>query len=70
MTTEPDTRKLTSMRLPLETLHRLQAVAALTGLSQSDLVDAALQGHLANTLDRFGISDKLLAEVMETRARE
>jgi len=56
-------RKLTSMRLPTETLQHLQALSALTGESQSDLVDKALMPYMIREIKRRGLTNLVDAAV-------
>ena len=56
-------RKLTSMRLPMETLQHLQALSALTGESQSDLVDRALTPYMNKEIKRRGLTELVDAAV-------
>jgi len=60
------TRKLTSMRLPMETLQHLQALSALTGESQSDLVARALCPYMDKEIKRRGIT-KLVDAAVKAR---
>ena len=61
-------KRLTSMRLSTKMLARLQAVASITGESQSNLVEAALKPYLDDLTKKRGI-DKLVMQVIKTREK-
>ena len=61
-------KRLISMRLSTEMLARLQAVASITGESQSNLVEAALKPFLDDLTKKRGI-DKLVKQLIKTRGK-
>ena len=61
-------KRLISMRLSTEMLARLQAVASITGESQSNLVEAALKPFLDDLTKTRGI-DKLVKQLIKTRGK-